>query len=451
MAGMINGDNLRKTIYFLKRNGIKNTYYVIWERLAAHGQPLYRFVPPSEEELARQQAACSEMEFPRTISIVVPCYRTSPAYLKDMIDSVCRQTYRRWELILADATEDDSVERAAAAITDSRIRYIRLPENGGIAKNTNDGIRQASGDYIGLLDHDDLLAPDALFWIAEAVSRREKDGKETKVIYSDEDKCDRDAKVYYEPNFKEDFNLDLLLSNNYICHFLVMERNLMQKLLLRGEYEGAQDYDLTLRAAGELAGREDAILHVARVLYHWRCHGASTASNPQSKPYAYEAGRRALQDFADRNGWHARAADTVHFGFYRLEYAGDLFAARPDVGAVGGPLFRDNRICGGRIKEDGSVYYQGLHRRFGGYMNRAALHQDAEALDIRNIRVRREVWELFRETVGVPWGTRPGQEIFDASALPEGTDVSAVSLALGRALRENGYRLLYLPECGRAF
>lgn len=446
MAGKISGDNFRKTIYFLKRNGIKNTCYAIWERLTARRQSLYRYIPPTDAELKEQRAACRITEPEYKISIVVPCYRTSPAHLLDMINSVRCQTYGGWELILADATEDDSVERTVDALADPGIRYFRLPANEGIAQNTNCGILKASGDYIGLLDHDDLLTPDALFWISSVLSRRKKDGKATMLLYSDEDKCDGEGNVFYEPNRKEDFNLDLLLSNNYICHFLVIEGNLMRKLLLRGEYDGAQDYDLVLRAARELAGREDAIVHIPRVLYHWRCHEASTAANPKSKQYAYEAGRRALQDYADGSGWRARAEDTVHLGFYRLNYEGDLFAARPDVGAVGGPLIWKNRICGGRMSEDGTVFYRGLRRHFAGYLNRASLGQDAEALDIRNIRVRQEAWELFQEVTGVPWKTVPGRDIFDVSALPDGTDCRAVSLALGRALREKGYRLLYLPE-----
>ena len=449
MAGRINRVNIRKTAYFLKRNGIKNTCYAIRERLAGSRQPLYRFTPPREEELARQRMVCRSSEPVHTISIVVPCYRTSPKYLLEMMDSVRGQTYPRWELILADATEDDNVGRVARTVTDSRIRYVHLSENAGIAENTNRGIEAATGDYVGLLDHDDLLTQDALFQMAAAISQREKMGREALFLYSDEDKCNGEGTVYYEPNRKEDFNLDLLLSNNYICHFLVLERKLIQELLLRSEYEGAQDYDLVLRAAERLTGREESIVHVSKILYHWRCHKSSTAENPQSKLYAYEAGRRAVQSFADRRGWQARAVDTVHLGFYRLQYAGDLFASRPDLGALGGPLVRKARICSGRLKENGDVYFEGLHHRFSGYLNRASLHQDAESLDIRNIRIREEAWELFHEVVGVPWKPLPGQEIFDVATLPEGVDYKAVSLALGRALHKAGYRLLYLPEYER--
>lgn len=446
MLGRINRANLKKTIYYLKRNGLKNTYYAILERLAESRQPLYRFVPPDDAELDRQRRDCKTWESAFTVSIVVPCYRTDSGHLLEMLESVRRQTYPHWELILADATEDDSVERVQASLADSRIRYVRLSENAGIAENTNRGVELASGEYIGLLDHDDLLTQDALFSMSAAIAQGRKMQKEPLLLFSDEDKCNGEGTVFYEPNFKEDFNLDLLLSNNYICHFMLMERSLIQGLMLRKEYDGAQDYDLVLRAAAQLAGQEDRIVHVPRVLYHWRCHSSSTAENPRSKLYAYDAGRRAVQDFAEKKGWQAKAVDTAHLGFYQLEYLNDIFESREDLGAIGGPLIYKGKISGGRMTEDGQVYYEGLNCHFSGYLHRASLHQNAEALDIRNIRVRKEAWGLFEETVGVPWQTLPGQEIFDVTVLPEGSDLVTLSWSLSQALHKAGYKLLYLPE-----
>lgn len=446
MLKKFNRANLKKTIYYLKRNGLKNTYYAILERLAASRQPLYRFIPPDESELERQRRDCRVWEPGLTISIVVPCYRTDPGHLLEMLESVRHQTYPRWELILADATEDDCVERVQASLSDSRIRYVRLTENAGIAENTNRGVELASGEYIGLLDHDDLLTPDALYCMAAAIAQEKRINKEPMLLYSDEDKCNSEGTVFYEPNFKEAFNLDLLLSNNYVCHFMLMERSLIQELMLRKEYDGAQDYDLVLRAAAQLAGQEDRIVHVPKVLYHWRCHSSSTAENPRSKLYAYDAGRRAVQDFAEGRGWQAKAVDTAHLGFYRLEYQNDIFEIREDLGAIGGPLICKGKISGGRMAEDGHVYYEGLNCHYSGYLHRASLHQNAEVLDIRNIRVRKEAWGLFRETVGVPWQTLPGQEIFDVRVLPEKSDLMALSRTLSQALHKAGYKLLYLPE-----
>lgn len=445
----IDPSGVKKTLYYLRRNGFKNTCYAVRERLNERKMLPYVWEPLDQEELARQRQECARKGASLTFSIVVPCYRTGEQYLRALIDSVGSQTYSNWELILADATEDDSVEKIISTFTDSRIRYFRLSENGGIAENTNRALERASGDYVGLLDHDDLLTEDALYEMWKTIEVGTAQGEAPALLYSDEDKCNGDATEFFEPNMKEDFNLDLLLSNNYICHFMVMERELIQALLLRREFEGAQDYDLILRAVARLEGQNHRIVHVPKVLYHWRCHVSSTAENPQSKLYAYDAGRRSIQSFAEGKGWQVEVVDTEHLGFYRIQYTGDPLKIRQDIGAVGGPLIYRGRICGGRLADDGRVFYAGLNHHFSGYLHRAVLHQDAEALDIRNIRVREDAHDLFQEVVGVPWKPLPGQEIFDISTLPEETDIASVSLALGRALRKAGYRLLYLPEYKR--
>lgn len=439
------GANIRKTLFYFKRNGLRKTWSAVRERLEERRRDPYVWMPPAGEELERQRAQWAQEGLSASFSIVVPAHRTKEEYLREMAESVLRQTYPGWELIVADATEDDSVERVMETIQDSRIRYVRLDKNEGIAQNTNRALSFATGDYVGLLDHDDVLTEDALYEMAAAIERGKKEGSEPAMLYSDEDKCNQDGSAYFEPNYKEDFNLDLLLSNNYICHFLVMKRELIQSLRFRPEYDGAQDFDLVLRAAEALLEREDAIRHVAKVLYHWRSHAASTAENPESKLYAYEAGRRAIQDFADRRGWRARAEDTAHVGFYALRYEGDIFCERPDIGAVGGRLLRKGRVWGGRLTEEGEALYAGLPKGYSGYLHRAALPQDAAAVDIRNICVRRECRELFESIVGVPYGAVLGGERFDASLLPEGADCVRLSLELCRALRAAGYRILYLP------
>lgn len=443
--GRINRANIKKALYYLKRNGPVRTWYAVRERLDERGKPPYIWRPPSQGELEGQRRRWAGTDCRITFSILSPTYRTREAYLREMVESVRRQTYPGWELILADATEDDSVERVVRTLEDARIRYVRLERNGGIAHNTNQALSLAGGDYVGLLDHDDILAEDALHEMAACIEDGMAGGPGPEMLYSDEDKCSGDGTKYYEPNFKEDFNLDLLLSNNYICHFLVLKRTLAQELGLRQEYEGAQDHDLALRAADRLMDREGAIAHIPKVLYHWRCHTSSTAENPESKLYAYEAGRRAIQDFADSRGWRARAVGTAHMGFFTLEYQGDIFECRQDVAAVGGRLVRRGRIQGGRLTESGVAVYENLPANYSGYLHRAILPQDAAAVDIRNIRVREECRELFRQIVGVPYRVVSGGEVFDASLLPEDCDVVRVSLELCRALREAGYRILYLP------
>jgi hypothetical protein len=296
---------------------------------------------------------------------------------------------------------------------------------------------------VGLLDHDDLLTPDALYEMAQGITG----GGD--MLYSDEDKCNGDATAYYEPNYKEKFNLDLILSNNYICHFLVMKTSLIKELGFRQEYDGAQDYDLILRSVEKLLAEKGTIIHIPKVLYHWRCHEASTAQNPQSKQYAYESGLRALQHFADRQGWQAKAEHLTHLGFYKLTYMSDIFAVRADVGAVGGPVMYKHKIIGGRMSDSGEVYYQGLQSSYSGYLHRAVLTQNCDAVDIRCIRVRKECIPLFEKTTGVTYKENPDTGMFDYRLLPSKTDYCKVSLEFGQNIRKAGYRIMYLPDAGK--
>lgn len=464
----LNKANLKKTLYYLQRNGLRETLISVRERLTETDR--YFFVPASEEELEKQSDR--KWDNPITFSIVVPLYRTPETYLKRMITSVMTQSYPHWELILADATEDRSVEETLMqqgflkeqlmdgdtepVAADSRIHYVHLKENAGIAANTNQALPYAKGEYIGLLDHDDVLTPDALYEMADAVTKAYDRGVKAAFIYSDEDKCDGEETRYYDPNHKEDFNYDLILSNNYICHFLVMDAELMKRLQFRPECDGAQDYDLVLRAVAKVLATdgqagEKSILHIPKVLYHWRCHEASTAANPHSKKYAYVAGLRALQDHAAQREIPATACETRHVGFYRLQYT-DVLQNRPDVAAVGGRVLSGKthgKIIGGRMTAEGKVFYEGLPQGFGGYLHRAELSQDAQALDLRCIRIQPSCREVFEKIVGVPYTEirrhPEEQPVFDVTVLPTGVDIRTLSLRLSEALRQQG-RLLYLPE-----
>ena len=460
--GKLSLANLKKTIYYLQRNGLRDTLYAAQERMAAGDS--YTYEPPAQEILDWQRAQYTEqMPDAVTFSLVVPLYRTDSRYLRELVESVDAQTYPLWEMILADATEDDSVQQTVEKILSqkrteegsekpARVRYYRLQENRGISQNTNEAISYAKGDYIGLVDHDDLLTPDALFEMADEIGRaREERGTVLQLLYSDEDKCDGSGTRFYEPNIKEKFNYDLLLSNNYVCHFLVMKRELLQQLRLRSEFDGAQDYDLVLRAATALdleqvPANEKMIAHIPRVLYHWRCHDSSTAENPRSKIYAYEAGKRALEDYLKTCKMKCKVQELKHVGFYEVIYPGDIFEVRKDLGAVGGAVIRRGRIVGGRMKSGGKVYYENLPVHYSGYLHRAVLTQNARAVDIRNIRVRKELWELFERVTGVPYRCKPGTDIFDASSLPKNTDHKTLSLELCREIRKQGYRILWRRE-----
>ena len=233
-----------------------------------------------------------------------------------MIESLEKQSYENWELVIGNASpEDETMARILKEYTgkDPRVKNVPIPENIGIAENTNAALAAAAGNFVGFMDHDDLLAPDALFEIA---IRLEKDPS-IDAFYTDEDKVRTDLSEYFQPHFKPDFNLDLLRSNNYICHFFVVRREIAEKTGgLRPEYNGAQDYDYIFRCT-EMAGK---IVHIPRVLYHWRVHSASTADNPASKLYAYEAGKKAIEGNLARCGEEGTVTLRSDYGFYDVDY-----------------------------------------------------------------------------------------------------------------------------------
>ncbi len=443
--GKLSIHNLRKTISYLRRNGLRETLVTIREHLPQTSRETYVYTPVVEQELERQRQR--KWGNPVTFSIVVPAFHTPERYYRELLESVLGQTYPHWQLVVGDAGEEDSLGRLAASYGDERICYHRLSGNRGIADNTNETLRWATGDYVALLDHDDLLTPDALYEMAAAIEGGIHDGVPPRMLYSDEDKCDENAQRFYEPNIKPDFNLDLLLTNNYICHLLVMEAGLIKELGLRAEYDGAQDHDLVLRAAAKLRRSPGSILHIPKVLYHWRCHSASTAANPESKLYAYEAGVRASQDYADRQGWKARVSMTQHMGFSRTEYDPPVLEQRREIGAVGGRVLgRARRIVGGMMDETGQVQYKGLKDGYSGYLNRALLVQQATALDLRCLKLSEQCGKLFLQAVGQEYEEDGRTGMYRWQSLPPGSDPVVLGLALSLALREAGYILLWDPQ-----
>ncbi len=253
-------------------------------------------------------------EFSPLISIVVPTYNTSERMLKEMLASCIEQTYSNWELCIADASSDDNVFLIIKefAKKDERIKAIKLEENLGISNNTNKALNIARGEYIALLDHDDLLSMNAFYEVVNTMQKGEFD-----VIYSDEDKISEDSSYYCDPNFKPDFSIDLLRSHNYITHLLIIKKNLIDELGgLRSEYDGAQDYDLLLRCVE----KTNKIAHISKVLYHWRISSMSTAGNVDSKGYAFEAGKRALEDHYKRVNIEACVEHTECPGLFHTRY-----------------------------------------------------------------------------------------------------------------------------------
>lgn len=286
------------------RNATEKAGYEVW----------YLKNRADKETLEAQKQ--EQFAYAPVISIIVPAYQTPKKFLKQMIKSVQDQTYPRWELCIADGSDkDDSVARAMLPYVkaDSRIRYRKLKENKGISGNTNAALRLATGEVIALLDHDDILAPDALYELVKAFNLRES----VDVVYTDEDKISMDLKTHFDPHFKTDFNLDLFRSNNYICHLFAAKRSIVDQVKgFRKDFDGSQDFDFILRCT-ELA-RE--VYHVPKVLYHWRMHMQSTAANPESKMYCYEAGKRAIEAHLKRVGQKGTVSMTDYLGYYQIDY-----------------------------------------------------------------------------------------------------------------------------------
>lgn len=246
-------------------------------------------------------------------SIITPVYAPQPDVLRTTIASVVAQTEQSWELILVDdASPDDAVRETlrAAARDDARIQVVERPENGHIVAASNDGVALARGEFVALLDHDDLLAPDALEAMAEAIAG----APDVDYLYSDEDKVD-DAGRHYDRFAKPDWSPERLRGQMYTGHFSVLRTALVREVGGFHEgFDGSQDHDLALR----VTERARRVLHVPRVLYHWRAVDGSTAQAGEAKPYAWDAGVRAVQAHMDRLGLPATVERGRVMGTYRL-------------------------------------------------------------------------------------------------------------------------------------
>lgn len=307
-----------KAFYFFKRNGFKATLRRIFKRSAANQYvsssfDIFNRIPDKVRQKEENAVFDREVKF----SIIVPLYNTPENLLCEMIDSVKAQTYKIWELCLADGSDDEHkyVEKIVRDYikNDNRIKYKRLEKNLGISENTNACIDMATGDYIALFDHDDILHPSALYKYAEAICKRNAD-----FIYCDEDKFDELGKGFYDPFFKPDFAPDNLRANNYICHFTVFSRELMDKAgKFRKEFDGSQDHDIILR----LTEKAQNIVHIPEILYHWRVSKVSVASDPYAKPYTIQAGINAVSEHLERIGLKGTVESTpVHPNIYRIRY-----------------------------------------------------------------------------------------------------------------------------------
>ncbi len=274
---------------------------------------------PNNKELEKQRK--TQFEYQPKISIVVPLYKTPEKYLRQLVETVKAQTYTNWELCLSDGSGENSpIEKLLEnlAASDKRIKVISHKVPLQISENTNAGIEACTGDYIAFADHDDELTPHALFQCVKALNKN----RDIRILYSDEDKMSMDGHKFFQPHFKPDYNPDLLCTVNYICHLFVVDKKIIDQVgMLRKEFDGAQDYDFIFRCVETVKSEE--IYHIPKILYHWRCHEDSTAENPESKTYAFEAGKRAIEEHYKRTGIHAEVLQGEFLGLYRTRFIRD--------------------------------------------------------------------------------------------------------------------------------
>ncbi len=267
---------------------------------------------PNEEELENQRN--TKFKHEPKFSLVVPMYNTPADFFEELVDCLIEQTYTNWELCLADGSPEKNEKLQKIVKKDNRIKYKFLNDNKGISGNTNEALKLATGDFIALLDHDDLLPIFCLYELAKTIN----ENPEVEFIYTDEDKIEGTKERRCDPHFKPDFAIDTLRSNNYITHLSVFKKELMDKLGgFKDEYNGAQDFDIIIRATENTKN----IIHIPKVLYHWRVHQNSTAMLSDAKPYAYEAGIKVIEDHLKRKNLKAKVTHGGDIkGVYEVQY-----------------------------------------------------------------------------------------------------------------------------------
>ncbi len=272
-----------------------------------------RFLPP-KEKLEIQKAYVPFAEN-KTISVVTALYNTDKVHLKEYIDSFLNQSYQFGQLVLADASDDahSYVGEYVQSLGSDKIIYKKLEENLGISGNSNIAVSMATGEYICLADHDDILSPDALYQMAKAIETTGAD-----FIYSDEALFDTDWTNPIVAHFKPDYSYYYLTNCNYICHLACMKRSIFNDLGgLKKEYDGAQDHDLFLKVT-EIP--DVKIHHIPKVLYYWRVHAQSTSGGMEAKPYVTQNAINAINAHLERKGIKGFAKRGEYGGTYKIDY-----------------------------------------------------------------------------------------------------------------------------------
>lgn len=306
----------QKGYKYLKRNGVKNTLKKIKLHLQNNDQKYIEWIEKNEQmnpEIIKDEI--NEFSLRPCISIIMPTYNVDSRWLIKCIESLKAQYYPVWELCVADdASTNTDVKKVLESykLQDQRIKVVYRSHNGHISEASNTALTLATGEFIGLLDNDDELSPNALYEIVKKIN----EFPEVDLIYSDEDKIDKKGKRK-NPYFKSDWAPDSLMSANYICHFCVLRKTIVTEVGgFRKGYEGAQDYDLILR----VTEKTNRIAHIPKVLYHWRMLESSTAAKANSKNYAFEAGKKALESALERRKISGIVENGTNPGLYDVKY-----------------------------------------------------------------------------------------------------------------------------------
>ncbi len=381
-----------------------------YERLRQGETPAEVFA--SDHEMRRAAKA-------PVFTVILAVSNPRPDRFEETMISVLSQTWAGLELIVADTGVSPAAANVLADYEDDRIRHFKIKGVNSLSEAINGAALHAAGDYIVFLEYGDLLTQDALFEAALSIMTTNAE-----ILYSDEDCCDISAARFSSPNRKPDFNKDYLFANNYITHMLVIRRELFLALRFRSRFDDARDYDLILRAP------KSGICHIPRILYHVR-------RLPDKKTGA-TAAKAALEDYFNVRGIRARVREIRGGAFFDIEYTPDIFTVRKEIGVIGGKVLdRRRRIISGMMDENGKVAFEGLDELDLGPQRAAGTVRDADAVDVRCMRVRPELYSLYQEVFGYSY----------RSPMPaRGHAIREKSLAFCERARAMGYLILWDPS-----
>lgn len=319
---LLNFVSIKKGLREIKENGLSNTLHRVQDKIEKGNEAehidfynkWFKNNQPSEEELEEQRK--HKFQYEPKISVIVPTYNTDKVFLCDMIESIRNQTYSNWELCIADGASTNEITLKTLKEyekIDKRIKVKYLAENYMISGNTNEALEMVTGDYIGLLDHDDLLTVNALYEYVKVIN----EDRDYEFIYCDEDKTDENELEYFDPHFKQSWAPDTLRTYNYITHFSVFSKKLSDEIgLFNSNFDGSQDYDMILR----LTEKAKKVAHIPKILYHWRVHSQSTAGGIGAKPYCIIAAMGALEEHIKRIGYTGKVREGKFSASYKVDF-----------------------------------------------------------------------------------------------------------------------------------